>query len=112
MQRFETFAFLPPLSNAQIEAQLAHLLAQGWVPGLEFAENPNTADFFWRQWPLQPARLDAAGRPQPLNASQILNQLETCARRHPYAVVRVTGYSPQSRQIEMSFIARTPAEGQ
>ena len=110
--RFETFAFLPPLSNAQIEAQLNHLLSQGWVPGLEFCEAPNSADFFWRQWPLQPVRIDAGGNAQPLNASQILNQLDTCTRRHPYAHIRLTGYNPQTRQIDMSFIVRTPQEGQ
>lgn len=112
MSRFETFAFLPPLANGQIEAQLNAMIGHGWVAGIEFAENPNSGDFFWRQWPLQPARYDAYGKPQPLTAVNILTQLEACFRRHPYAHVRVTGYSPASKMIEMSFICRTPQEGQ
>jgi ribulose-bisphosphate carboxylase small chain len=111
-QRFETFAFLPPLSNTQIEAQAHTLLSNGWVASIEFAETPSHADFFWRQWPLTPNRFGADGKPLALSAGQLMSQIESCARRHPYAYVRLNGYSPASRMTEMSFIAKTPQEGQ
>lgn len=111
-QRFETFAFLPPLSNAQIEAQAHTLLANSWLPAVEFAEGPSHADFYWRQWPIQGTRFGPEGQAQPLSAGQLLAQIEACARRHPYAFVRLVGYSPAGRQTEMAFIAKTPQEGQ
>jgi ribulose-bisphosphate carboxylase small chain len=114
-QRFETFAFLPPLSNAQIEAQAHTLLANGWLATIEFAEQPTHADFYWRQWPLalnQGATRFGADGPQHLSAGQVMAQIDACARRHPYAFVRLSGYNPASRMTEMQFIAKTPQEGQ
>ena len=110
--RFETFAFLPPMSNTQAEAQVHHMLQQGCIPAVEFYENPNTADFYWQRWPLQAVRVDATGRQAPLTASQIITQAESCAQRHPYAHIRISGYSPTTRQTEAAFIYRTPQEGQ
>lgn len=112
MSRFETYAFLPPLANGQIEAQLNWLITSSWVAGIEFAEGPTSADFFWRQWPLQPARYDSYGKPQALTATNILTQLDACQRRHPYAHIRLTGYNPTTGMQEMAFICRTPQEGQ
>ena len=109
--RFETFAFLPPLSNQQIEAQITKALNSGWVPHVEYAEQPNSADFFWRIWPLKPTRIEITGKGQ-LTSSQILNQIESCARRYPFNFVRFCAYSPQTRMTEMAFICKTPQEGQ
>lgn len=111
--RFETFAFLPPLSQAQIEAQAAYALQQGFIPSIEFAENPSSADFYWRQWAIQPAKINpATSQPEPLTGGHLANQIESCARRHPYAFIRFSAYNPQTRQTTLSFIAKTPQEGQ
>lgn len=111
-QRFETFASLPPLSNQQIEAQAATLISKGYIPTIEFAEKPTSADFYWRLWPIQPARIKADGQPEPVTSSHLVNQIESCARRHPYAYVKLAAYNPQSRITEVSFICKTPVEGQ
>lgn len=111
--RFETFSFLPPLSQAQIEAQIATAMASGAIPAIEFTENPNSADFYWRQWPIPPAKINSlSGRPEPLSAAHITHQVESCARRHPFSHVRVTAYHPATRQTTLAFIARTPQEGE
>ena len=34
---FETFSFLPPLTNNQIAKQVEYIVANGWTPCLEFA---------------------------------------------------------------------------
>ena len=110
--RFETFAFLPPLGASQIEAQVAHALAKGWVPMIEFAENPNSADFYWRQWPIVATKTNpATGKPEHAGAALIASQLESCARRNPYAFIRFSAYDPEGRQTAMSFVAKTPQEG-
>jgi ribulose-bisphosphate carboxylase small chain len=110
--RFETFTFLPPLSPQQIEAQVLHSLQRKWVPNIEFAENPGTADFYWRQWPIPTVKVNSStNRAETPTAGHIAAQLEACARRHPFAYVRFTAYNPATRQTEASFITRTPQEG-
>ena len=110
--RPETFGYLPPPSNQQLEGQIQHALSQGWVPHLEFTDNPSSADFYWKNWRLTPARLDAVGKPQPITASQIVNHVDSCARRHPYAHIRFTAYNPKTRMTEMAFVCKTPQEGE
>lgn len=111
--RFETFAFLPPLSQTQMEAQIDHALKSGWAPIIEFAENPNSADFYWRQWPIVPAKINSTtGKPEAASAAHITNQLDSCARRNPYAFIRFSAYNPVTRQTASAFIAKTPQEGQ
>jgi ribulose-bisphosphate carboxylase small chain len=111
--RFETFSFLPPLSQAQIEAQIATAIAQGAIPAVEYAENPNTANFYWQVWPIPPAKINSTtSKPEPMTASHIATQVEACARRHPYSFVRVTAYNPKERQTILSFVAKTPQEGE
>jgi ribulose-bisphosphate carboxylase small chain len=111
--RFETFAYLPPLSPQQIEAQILFALRSGWQIALEFAENPSSADLYWNSWAIPPVRINSStGQPEPLTAGHVAAQVEACVRRHPYAHVRVSAFNPLSQQTELSFIARTPQEGQ
>ncbi len=110
--RFETFAYLPPLSPPQIEAQILHALQRGWHVTLEFAESPSSAEMFWKQWGIPPARINSAtNQPEPLTAGYLAAQVEACVRRHPYAFVRVNAFNALNQLTELSFIARTPQEG-
>ena len=36
---FETFSFLPPLSDAEISKQVQYLLNNGWTPCIEFEDS-------------------------------------------------------------------------
>lgn len=36
---FETFSFLPPLSDGEIARQVDYIVANGWTPCLEFADS-------------------------------------------------------------------------
>lgn len=36
---FETFSFLPPLSDREIANQVDYIIANGWTPCLEFADS-------------------------------------------------------------------------
>lgn len=113
VQRFETFAHLPPLSNAQIQAQAAHVINEGYVPSIEYAENPNSSDFYWQPWSLEGAiRRDAAGHAKPLTPEVLTAQIDACSHRHPYAFVRLTAYCPRLRNTALTFVAKTPLEGQ
>lgn len=110
--RPETYGYLPPLSNQQVEAQVQHALSMGYIPHVEYTEMANSAEFYWKNWQLKPMRLDPVGKPTPLTASQVLNHLESCGRRHPYATVRFAAYCPRTRTTEMAFVVKTPDEGQ
>lgn len=111
--RFETFAYLPPLSPQQVEAQILNALQKGWQGRIEFAENPNAADLYWKNWPIPPARINSTtNQPEPLTAGYVAGQIEACARRHPYAFVRFAAFSPATQHTECCFVARTPQEGQ
>jgi ribulose-bisphosphate carboxylase small chain len=110
--RFETFAYLPPLSEQQILAQIEHLLAQGCLPQIEFMENPSSADFYWEIWPLPATRVDATSGRAKMTAAQISSQIEACARRNPFAYVAVAGYSPRTRSTVLRFVVKAPQEGQ
>ncbi|PIZ29529.1 MAG: hypothetical protein COY40_06805 [Alphaproteobacteria bacterium CG_4_10_14_0_8_um_filter_53_9] len=109
--RFETFAFLPPLAPDQLEAQALHILKSGLIPHIEHAENPSSAEMFWKLFPIPSSRIRADGTPEPHNATHIANVIESCARRHPYSFVRLTGYNPKTGQTEAAFIAKSPQEG-
>ena len=36
---FETFSFLPPLSDAEMAKQVQYLLNNGWTPCIEFEDS-------------------------------------------------------------------------
>ena len=109
--RFETFAYLPPFSPQQAEAQVEYLLSKGCIPQIEYHENPTTADFFWDIWPLPHSRVDTETGRVKISAAQVAAQIEACARRNPFAYVAVAGYHPGTRQTLLRFVARGPQEG-
>lgn len=110
--RFETFSFLPPLSPAQAQAQAEELLRKKLVPTIEFSEGNETNSVYWQHWPV--VAHDVANkrlRAGDVNASLLMMQIEACARRHPYALVRLNGYQPNTQTTAMSFIVKIPHEG-
>ena len=110
--RFETFSFLPPLSPTQAQAQAEELLRKNLVPTIEFTESNNTNCAYWQNWPV--VAHDVASkrlRAGDVNASLLMMQIDACARRHPYALVRLNGYNPSTQTTAMSFIVKIPHEG-
>ena len=110
--RFETFSFLPPLSQAQIQAQARDLLKRRYVPTLEFSENPSSADIYWDIWPIIPPKgqTDHNITAKDINASLLMMQIEACSNRHPYAHIRLSGYDTNRHKNAVSFIVKTPVE--
>ncbi len=100
--RFETFAFLPPMSAAQIRMQADTMVQQNLIPIIEFLENPTYDDSYWRYWPI-PEHKD-------VSATWIMTQIDACARRNPYAYIRLGGYEPRNRICKQCFIVKTPME--
>lgn len=100
--RFETFSFLPPLSADQLRKLTEKMVQDELVPLIEFMENPGYDDMFWRIWPL--------GDTRPITATWLLGQLDSCARRHPYACIRLSGLHKAGGTCKTSFVVKAPVE--
>ena len=51
-RRYETFSYLPPMSDAQIRRQVEYIVAQHWQPAIEHTESERTASSYWYMWKL------------------------------------------------------------
>lgn len=101
-ERFETYAYLAPLTNQQIQAHLEFMLEDNLLPVIEYADSPNGAEIYWHNWPIPVG--------SKLSVSWLMTQIESCHRRHPYAHIRLSAYNKKQKTITTSFIAKTPLE--
>lgn len=100
-QRFETFSYLPALTDAQIVKQLQYILDQGYIPGVEFTENCVAEEHYWTLWKLP---LFSARSPQ-----EILNEIQACRAEYPKCYIRVMGFDNIKQCQVLSFIVHKPA---
>ncbi len=100
MRRAGTFAYLPPLTREEIARQVAYILAQGWVPGIEYARE-DELDTNYRHWwklPLFNAR----------TVDAVMRELDACREAHPDCYIFVTGYNPKRQLVGLDFVAYYP----
>ena len=58
------FSFLPDLTDAQIAAQIAYALKQGWAVNVEYTDDPHPRNTYWEMFGLPMFDPDA-GEPSP-----------------------------------------------
>jgi ribulose-bisphosphate carboxylase small chain len=96
------FSFLPPLTDAQIAAQVGYALKNGWAVSVEHTDDPHPRNTYWEMHGMPMFDLkDAAG---------ILMEINDCRRTFPQHYVRVMAFD-SSRGWEtprMSFIVNRP----
>ena len=117
---FETFSFLPPLSDAEISKQVQYLLNNGWTPCIEFEDsahaytdghgwaNMDTSinagyydNRYWVMW-----KLPMYGCQNP---DEVIAEINTCIKCFPECYVRVAGFD-NIKQVQCSaFLAHRPA---
>nr|ABK21259.1 unknown [Picea sitchensis]ABK21267.1 unknown [Picea sitchensis]ABK21283.1 unknown [Picea sitchensis]ABK22328.1 unknown [Picea sitchensis]ABK22337.1 unknown [Picea sitchensis] len=109
--KFETLSYLPRLTQEQLLKEVEYLLKNKWVPCLEFDEDgiikrkygstPGYYDGrYWVMW-----KLPMFGCTE---ASQVLNEVNECAKAYPKAFIRVIGFD-NVRQVQcISFIVHKP----
>eukprot|EP00793_Prasinoderma_coloniale_P006048 PRCOL_00004522-RA len=118
-KEFETFSYLPPLSDGEIARQVEYCVASGWTPCIEFdwgarAEMHRDSNFiktpqpcyqdgrYWMMW-----KLPMYGCTNP---NQVLEEVRQCKSEYPHAYVRVIGFD-SVRQVQcLSFIVQKPAQ--
>jgi ribulose-bisphosphate carboxylase small chain len=100
MRRFETFSYLPPLSDDQIVRQVQYILDQGYIPGVEFSEDSEPTQHYWTLWKL------------PLfnatSTSEVLNEVRSCRSEYSSCYVRVVGFDNIKQCQVLSFIVHKP----
>jgi ribulose-bisphosphate carboxylase small chain len=97
------FSFLPPLTGAQIAAQIRYALGNGWAVSVEHTDDPHPRNTYWEMHGLP--MFDAR------DAAAILEELDGCRAAYPEHYVRVIAFDA-SRGWEtprMSFIVNRPA---
>jgi len=99
-RRYETLSYLPPLTDQQIVKQIQYLFDQGYIPAVEFEENPKPADHYWTLWKLP---LFKANSPQ-----EVLTEVRECRSEYPNCYVRVIGFDNIKQCQTMSFIVHKP----
>ncbi|XP_057527990.1 ribulose bisphosphate carboxylase small subunit, chloroplastic 1-like [Amaranthus tricolor] len=111
-KKFETLSYLPPLTEAQLLAQVQYLLNKGWIPCIEFElehafvyrENHRSPGYqdgrYWTMW-----KLPMYGCTDPV---QVVNEVQEAKKAYPSAFIRIIGFD-NVRQVQcVSFIACKP----
>lgn len=97
-----TFSYLPPLTDAQINAQVQYALDNGWAISVEFTDDPHPRNFLWDMWglPMFDMRDPVA----------ILREVQRCRDTYPACYIRVNAYDRTlGRQTTaLSFIVQRP----
>ena len=99
-RRYETLSYLPPLTDQQIVRQIENMLDQGFIPGVEFEENPEPTTYFWTMWKLP---LFSAS-----SAQEVLAEVRECRSEYPNSYIRVIGFDNIKQCQIMSFIVHKP----
>jgi len=115
---FETFSFLPALTDDEISKQVDYMVGNGWTPCLEFSD-PETAytgsqntermgavtsgyqdNRYWTMW-----KLPMFGC---TDGSQVLGEMKQCTKAFPNAYIRLVAFDAV-RQVQMcGFLVHRP----
>lgn len=83
-RKFETFSYLPPLSDESTRAQIQYIVDKGWNPGIEHTEPENASSNYWYMWKLPLFGED--------NVDTILAEIANCKQAHPNNHIRLLGF--------------------
>jgi ribulose-bisphosphate carboxylase small chain len=119
---FETFSFLPPLSDAEISKQVQYLLNNGWTPCVEFEDEAHAyADGhgwsgmdssinagyydnrYWVMWKLPMYGCQ--------NTDEVLAEVKAATKAFPDCYIRVAGFDNIKQVQCASFLVHRPASG-
>ncbi|MBM0742903.1 ribulose bisphosphate carboxylase small subunit [Phormidium sp. CLA17] len=99
-RRYETFSYLPPLTDAQIARQIQYTIDQGFHPAVEFNEDSNAETYYWTLWKLP---MFNCSSPQ-----EVLNEVQQCRSEYGNCYIRVVAFDNIKQCQVMSFIVHKP----
>ena len=83
-RKFETFSYLPAMTDAEIRSQVAYIVSKGWNPAIEHIEPEYLMDSYWYMW-----KLPMFGE---TDVDAIFREIELCKTANPNNHVRLVGY--------------------
>jgi ribulose-bisphosphate carboxylase small chain len=95
-RKFETFSYLPTLTDEQIRQQIEYVVSKGWNPGIEHTEPENSRSNYWYMW-----KLPLFGE---TNVDVILAEIENCHKAHPGNHVRLLGFDNFAQSAGASMV--------
>ena len=99
-RRYETFSYLPPLTDAQIARQIQYTIDQGYFPCIEFNEDAAAQIYYWTMWKLP---MFSCKAPQ-----EVLSEVQQCRTDYPNCYIRVVAFDNVKQCQVMSFIVHKP----
>jgi len=87
-RKFETFSYLPKMTDEQIRSQIEYIVSKGWNPGIEHCEPENAFQNYWYMW----------------NVDAILAECEACHKAHPNNHVRLMGFDNYAQSAGASMV--------
>ncbi|MEO7555050.1 MAG: ribulose bisphosphate carboxylase small subunit [Acidimicrobiales bacterium] len=99
-----TFAYLPELTDEDIEAQIKYAISEGWALSIELTDDPHPRNLFWEMWGLPMFDLtDSRGAMVEVNA---------CREAFPNQYVKVNCFDHRKGRetVALSFIVQTPPD--
>ncbi|XP_024403868.1 ribulose bisphosphate carboxylase small subunit, chloroplastic [Physcomitrium patens] len=112
MTKFETFSYLPPLSDDAIAKQVEYMIQQKLIPCLEFDVNSNGVSRvnnsspgyydgrYWTMWKLPMFGCQ--------DSAQVLREIEECKKTFPGCYVRVLGFDNVKQVQICGFLVARP----
>ncbi|MER3399347.1 MAG: ribulose bisphosphate carboxylase small subunit [Chloroflexota bacterium] len=100
--RTETFSYLPPFTEEEVERQIEYILRQGWTPMVEYTDRPGPDNRYWRLWKLP---LFTAKGP-----AEVMAELRACREANPDCYIKLVGYDPKRQLTVVSFVVYRPTE--
>jgi len=83
-RKFETFSYLPSMTDEGIRAQVQYICDKGWNPAIEHVEPEHAFDHYWYMW-----KLPMFGE---TDVDRILAEADACHKANPDHHVRLIGY--------------------
>ncbi|MEO1751762.1 MAG: ribulose bisphosphate carboxylase small subunit [Halothiobacillaceae bacterium] len=83
-RKFETFSYLPAMSDADIRKQVEYIVSKGWNPAIEHTEPEHAMANYWYMW-----KLPMFGE---TDVDRILAEAKACHEANPGNHVRLIGY--------------------
>ncbi len=82
-RKFETFSYIPDLTEEQTRTQIQYILDKGWNPVIEHTEPENAISNYWYMW-----KLPMFGE---TDVDVVLKEIEACKAAHPANHIRLLG---------------------
>lgn len=99
--RTETFSYLPPLTDEQIEKQIAYILRNGWIPAIEYTDRPGPTNHYWTLWKLPLF--------EATTVEEVMAEVKACREAYPDAYLKIVSYDSQRQGQTLGFIVHQPS---